>query len=75
MSKISAECTYCGYKWLQEYYNEYLLLSLKCVKCNDKKLKLKNPSENKINTYDGSPPFKDDIDAENLDNIINELRR
>jgi len=71
--EIAFECTYCGKKWSERFYNQYSAQNQRCSVCNDKNLKYKSVEESKINYYEGSPPFpvKEDTvkEDEDLDNF------
>jgi len=58
-------CDYCGHKWEKQVYIKAALEDLKCQKCGDKHIKFKDLDENKIDYYQGSPPFEIKIDTSN----------
>lgn len=55
--KFELTCTYCGHVWNEDVYSEYSLNGKKCVKCQDKKIKVKNLTASKVNYYEGAPEF------------------
>lgn len=65
--KVALECTYCGYKWIVEVYNEESLRNKTCTRgnCRHKHLIAKDLN-NKIDYYEGSPPFPIELDLRRL---------
>lgn len=58
--KVSLECTYCGYKWTELVYNQDSLGQKICTNgnCRHKQLIIRDLT-NKIDYYEGSPPFRE----------------
>lgn len=65
--KVSLECTYCGYKWIAEVYNRDSLSGKTCTRgnCKHKQL-IARDLTNKVDYYEGSPPFSIEIDLKKL---------
>jgi len=57
MIEVSLECQYCGHKWIYRAYSKASIDKLKCNKCSDSNLTVRNLSDNKIDYYQGSPAF------------------
>jgi hypothetical protein len=55
-------CTYCYNKWEKSVYSSDSSLShIKCAKCGDRNVIVKRASEEKVDYYQGSPPFPEKI--------------
>jgi hypothetical protein len=52
-------CQYCGFNEEKTVYNQNTLVNAKCSKCGDKNVELKDLDKTKIDTYSGSPAFKE----------------
>jgi Zn finger protein HypA/HybF involved in hydrogenase expression len=50
-------CLYCDLKWEAHVYTKESIDRIRCAKCGDKNLKVKDLSSYKINTYEGAPEF------------------
>lgn len=55
--RIHLECIYCGHIWDRLIYSEDQISKIKCIKCGDRKLKVKDYKDNKLDSYIGCPPF------------------
>lgn len=55
------ECMYCGNKWEENYI--YPSDMPKCKQCGDKNIKVRDNARDKIDYYQGSPPFPKDDDG------------
>jgi DNA-directed RNA polymerase subunit RPC12/RpoP len=51
-------CTYCNFKWTKKVYSASDT-DIKCLKCDDKNLIVKELAKTKIDTYIGCPPFEE----------------
>ena len=77
--EIEFTCLYCDHKFIKTYYSSSDVSLEKCPKCGDKNLKAKDVKKDKIDTYDGSPPFpekpKKEPEKEQDNNESNEYQR
>jgi len=72
---VEITCTYCGYMEERVIFSQSQLEGARCGKCGDKNLKFKNPSESKLDTYSGSPPFKKDPTAKDLKELKEKIEQ
>lgn len=55
------KCTYCGHDWVEKrFFTSVQDVSAQCPKCGDKKVRAKDADGDRIDSYIGCPPFKDD---------------
>lgn len=60
MNNYELTCTYCDHKWESNYLDKD---KLRCIRCGDRFIMVINIAKDKIDYYQGSPPFpttKDD---------------
>lgn len=59
--KVEFECTYCGYRWVEEIWNKDTISSKVCKKgnCRTKNLLARDLQATKVDYYQGSPPFQE----------------
>lgn len=60
---VELECTYCGFKWEESVSTKAEIDEMACIhgNCGDTNLKVRDVARTKIDYYQGSPPFQDDI--------------
>ena len=69
--KLELECTYCGHRWVKDFYNKHSATHERCPHCKDSNLKARDVKESKVDYYQGCPPFpeKKEKDRWNLTGI------
>jgi len=60
--KFNCECMYCGHKWENEIFVADYVNTQVCPKCGDSNLKIKDAKADKVDYYEGCPPFPSDND-------------
>lgn len=62
--EVTLECSYCGHKWRDKIYS--IAMIPKCIKCADRKVKVRKDDGDKKDYYAGSPPFPKKEDDEKI---------
>ncbi len=57
---VELTCTYCGYVTTKDIYSKLGIEKERCMKCNDRHLKIRDRYATDINYYEGCPPFPDE---------------
>ena len=60
--KMQITCNYCDYKWEQFIYSS-MKDSLKCDRCGDKQLRVRDIADIKVDYYLDCTPFPNDSDS------------
>lgn len=60
---VELEFTYCGKKWNHVARSQAEIELMKCSKCGDSGLKVRDASKSKIDGYAGCPPFPEKKNA------------
>lgn len=68
--EIEFECTYCGKKWKSFPRTQSEVEKTLCDKCGDSTLKVRDASKNKVDYYEGCPPFPEKQEAPEQYNFI-----
>jgi Zn finger protein HypA/HybF involved in hydrogenase expression len=58
MKKYSLECTYCGHIWGEDWVGTHSVIV--CPKCKDRKIRVKDNRNSKVDYYAGSVRQSDD---------------
>lgn len=73
--EIAFECTYCGFKWTDQLYNERSANNQHCRHCKDKYPKWRKLEDAKVDYYAGSPPFpKKEEEKKSVEEELNYFR-
>ena len=58
--EVKITCTYCDHTIYKNVYDTKYLQGLKCEICGDKNLIMKDNAKEKIDSYAGCKPFKEE---------------